>query len=87
MNLLFISGPEILMVLFLVLLFFGAKAIPEVAKMMGKGYREFKKATDDIKKEFDNYSSDISKEIKDVSSTVKKGADSVSKNIDKLKGK
>ncbi len=36
---LFISGGEIVLVMMLALLFFGAKAIPDIAKTLGKGMR------------------------------------------------
>ncbi|NHB69470.1 Sec-independent protein translocase subunit TatA/TatB [Perlabentimonas gracilis] len=49
--LLFIGGTEIILIVFVVLLLFGSKKIPEVARAIGKGYREFQKATDDIKRE------------------------------------
>jgi len=49
--LLFISGPEIIVILLIVVMLFGAKKIPELAQGLGKGMKEFKKATDDIKKE------------------------------------
>ena len=42
-------GPqEIIVILLIVLLLFGAKKIPEVARGLGKGIREFKKAAKDI---------------------------------------
>ncbi|WP_412063667.1 twin-arginine translocase TatA/TatE family subunit [Rubrivirga sp. IMCC45206] len=45
-------GPfEILAILLVVLLLFGAKRIPEIARGLGKGIREFKDATNDIKHE------------------------------------
>ena len=59
--LLFISGGEIFLVFLFALIFFGADRIPELAKGLGKGVREFKKAADDIKKEFAN--SDLSKDV------------------------
>ena len=47
-------GPfEILLILLAVLLLFGAKRIPELARGLGKGIREFKDATNDIRQEFD----------------------------------
>jgi sec-independent protein translocase protein TatA len=49
--LLFIGGPEIFVVIIVVLMLFGAKKIPELAQGLGKGMKEFKKATDDIKQE------------------------------------
>lgn len=39
------SGPELILVLFVLVLLFGAKKIPELASGLGKGIREFKKAT------------------------------------------
>ncbi len=45
-------GPfEIIAILLVVLLLFGAKRIPEIARGLGKGIREFKDATNDIKQE------------------------------------
>ena len=49
---LFISGQEIFIIMVIALILFGAKKIPDIAKGLGKGMREFRKATDDIKKEF-----------------------------------
>ncbi len=42
---------EILVILFIVLLLFGAKRLPELAKGLGHGLREFKKATSEIQDE------------------------------------
>ena len=39
------SGPELLIIVFVILLLFGAKKLPELASGLGKGIREFKKAT------------------------------------------
>jgi len=39
---------EILLVLIIILIFFGAKRIPELMKAMGQGVKEFKKAAKDI---------------------------------------
>jgi sec-independent protein translocase protein TatA len=49
--LLFIGGPEILIILLFVVLFFGANKIPELAKGLGKAMRELKDASNEIKKE------------------------------------
>ncbi len=73
---LFISGGEIFIILLAILIFFGADKIPEFARMMGKGVREFKKATDDIKRELNESSSGVMDDIKsirdDLSSTIDK---------------
>ena len=42
---------EILIILFIILLLFGAKKLPELARGLGKGIKEFKKASKDIKEE------------------------------------
>ncbi|MCD6565913.1 MAG: twin-arginine translocase TatA/TatE family subunit [Bacteroidales bacterium] len=62
-HLLFISGQEIFIVMIVVLLLFGAKKIPEIAKGLGKGMREFRKATDDIKREINDQSREIKQDI------------------------
>ncbi len=45
-------GPfEIIIIFLVILLIFGAKRIPEIARGLGKGIREFKSATSEIGKE------------------------------------
>ena len=58
---------EILVILFIVLLLFGAKRLPELAKWLGQGMREFKKATSEIQEEFESAANtvDPSKSVKD----------------------
>jgi sec-independent protein translocase protein TatA len=46
-----LGGSEIFLVLLAVLLLFGAKKIPELAKGLGKGIREFKDATQGVQDE------------------------------------
>ncbi|OVE79418.1 Sec-independent protein translocase TatA [bacterium I07] len=47
-----IGMPELLIILLVVLLLFGAKRLPELAKGLGKGIREFKDATKHVEEEF-----------------------------------
>ena len=47
--------PEILLILLVVLLVFGAKRIPEIARALGKASLEFKKAKSEIQKETDSF--------------------------------
>ena len=49
--LLFIGTPEILVILLFIVIFFGSKKIPELAKGLGKAMREVKDASNEIKKE------------------------------------
>ena len=46
-----IGTPEILIILLIILVFFGAKKIPELAQGLGKGIREFRKAAKDIQED------------------------------------
>jgi sec-independent protein translocase protein TatA len=52
--LLFIGGTEIVFIVIAVLMLFGAKKIPEIARALGKGFREFQNATDEIKREIES---------------------------------
>ncbi len=47
-----LGGQELLLILFIVLLFFGPSKLPELARGLGKGMREFKKAQADLENEF-----------------------------------
>ena len=46
-----IGGPELLVIFLVILLLFGAKKIPELARGIGKGMGEFKKAKEDFEDE------------------------------------
>ena len=48
----FLGGWEIVLILAVVLLLFGAKKLPELAKGLGKGINEFKKASSEVTEEF-----------------------------------
>jgi len=43
-----LGGGEIILILAIVLILFGAKKLPELAKGLGQGIKEFKKATDHV---------------------------------------
>ncbi len=62
----FISGSEIIIVFVIVLLLFGADKIPEIARGMGKGMREFRKITGELKNEFKESTSGFSDDLKDI---------------------
>jgi sec-independent protein translocase protein TatA len=61
--LLFIGGPEIIIVLLFIVMFFGSKKIPELAKGLGKAMREMKDASNDIKKEIRESASSIKDDL------------------------
>jgi len=51
---LFIGGPEIIVIGLIVVMLFGADKIPEIARGLGKGMRQLKDATNDIKREIND---------------------------------
>jgi sec-independent protein translocase protein TatA len=67
---LFIGGPEIFIIILIVVMVFGADKIPEIARGLGKGIRQVKDATNDIKKEINDSAkgqgldTDLTKDIK-----------------------
>ena len=48
-----IGGSELMLIMVGILLFFGANKIPELARGLGKGIREFKDASTEIRREFE----------------------------------
>ena len=54
-----IGGPELFLILLIIIIFFGPKKLPEIMKGLGQGIREFRKAARDIQEEVD-------KEVKQV---------------------
>lgn len=66
----FISGGELVVVFLVVLLLFGAKSIPDIAKSIGKGMREFRKVSGDISNEINNH--DVREAFNDTAREVNK---------------
>jgi len=70
--LLFIGGPEIIIILIIAIMLFGSKKLPEVARNLGKGMNELKKAKNEIKKGLLEGDDDIINEVKDFKKKVDK---------------
>lgn len=49
-----IGGPEFILILFVALLLFGGNKLPELARGLGKGIRDFKDASEGVKREIHN---------------------------------
>ena len=93
---LFISGAEIFFIMFVAVMVFGADKIPEIARGLGKGMRQLKDATDDIKNEIQKSAekqgidTSFTNDIRDSIDNVKQSIDSsftndVKKGIDVVK--
>jgi sec-independent protein translocase protein TatA len=67
-----IGTTEIIIIVFVILLLFGAKKIPELARGIGKGIKEFKSATKEIKSGVDDEKKELNKLISDEDTDTKK---------------
>src|ERR1700712_1565514 len=49
-----IGGPEMILIVFVALLLFGGEKLPQIARGLGKGIRDFKDASEGVKREINN---------------------------------
>jgi sec-independent protein translocase protein TatA len=82
---LFISGQEIVIIAIAVLILFGSKRIPEMARGLGKGMREFRKAADDIKRELNQSAPDIKRGLEDIGKNIKDSTEELKNDFTKFK--
>ena len=81
------SGMEIFIIFFFILIFFGAESIPKMARQLGKIMYQVKNATDDIKRDIKESTDNIKKEVLDQSEganpikDIKEGIDDTIKDI------
>ncbi len=61
---------EMLVIFIVALLVFGPKKLPELGKSLGKGIREFRKATDELKSSWDEQVKDIQAPLNDVKKDI-----------------
>ena len=59
-----IGMPELIIILLIVLLLFGAKKIPELMSGLGKGVKSFKKGMKEVEDEIEKIDTDISDDTK-----------------------
>lgn len=78
-----ISGGEIFIILLVVFIIFGPDKIPEIARWLGKGVNEIKKATSDIRDEIDRET----KDIRDSAGRLKEDFEKETSDLQNLGGK
>lgn len=87
---LFISGAEIGFIIFIILMVFGADKVPEIARGLGKGMRQIRNATDDIKTEITKSAQkqglDFNDISKDITGDITKEIEQVKEDIEEMKG-
>ena len=83
----FIGGAELVFVFFVILLVFGADKVPDIARTLGKGMRQVRNATQDIKSEIEKSAEkqgldteQIKQDLKEVKDEVEDIAGSVKRN-------
>ena len=64
-----------MLILIVVLIFFGSKKIPELARGLGKGMREFKDASNSIRNEITRETQSITQDVRKVAQEIKEHAD------------
>ena len=76
---------ELLIIFVIALLVFGPKKLPELGKSLGKGLREFKKATEDLKSTWEDQMKEVEQPLKDtakdIESTSKEVTNSFSSDL------
>lgn len=82
---LFIGTPEIFVIILIVVMLFGAKRIPEIARGLGQGMRQVKDATNDIKREI-NESAKREGIDTDIAQDINKEINEMKDNIDDFTG-
>ena len=60
-----LGAPEIILIILAILILFGAKKIPELAKGIGKGMKEFKKAVKEVEEDINLDDTNDKKETDD----------------------
>lgn len=66
-----VSGGEITVIILFILIFFGSKKIPELARGLGKGMREFQDASNSIRREIQSEANKIKDEVSKVQTQVR----------------
>lgn len=85
---LFIGGSEVIFIVFVVVLIFGADKVPEIARGLARGLRMIKDATNDIKteitksadEEFEKEGSQIKEDLKKVKEDIEEITGSIKRN-------
>ena len=62
-HLLFIGGVEVVIIMLVVVMLFGSKKIPELARGLARGLREMKDASDEIKREIRSTATSVKEEV------------------------
>ena len=76
-----IGVPELLVILVVALIVLGPKRLPDVARTLGKGLAEFRKATSDLTDELRSAQTMIEKEARDTERAARQATAGVKPNL------
>ncbi|MFN7013660.1 MAG: twin-arginine translocase TatA/TatE family subunit [Bacteroidia bacterium] len=77
-----LGGGEVVLILLVFIMFFGAKSIPGIARGLGKGIREFKNATGAIQREINQSINDAERQAMDLGDTIQKPLNTIENKPD-----
>jgi TatA/E family protein of Tat protein translocase len=72
---------ELILIFVIALLVFGPKKLPELGKSLGKGLKEFKKATEELKSNWDEQLKDVEKSVNEVKTTVTDATEDIKTDV------
>ena len=78
-----IAGSEILLILVFVLIFFGSKSIPTLARTFGKTIRQIKDATEDVQNEIKKSGMNIKKDL-NLTSIIEETKNDIQRPLDQM---
>ena len=78
-----IAGSEVLLILVFILIFFGSKSIPTLAKTLGKTMRQIKEASSDIQNEIKKSGGDIKKDL-NLTGILQETAEDLKRPLDQM---
>lgn len=82
------GGSEIIFILLIVVMLFGADKVPELARGLGKGMRQLRDATNEVKREINQsaYKKDIDSSVSSISKDIKAEVDKLKENVEEYTG-
>jgi len=67
-----LGGGEVILIIFVILLLFGGKGLPNIARTLGKGVREFKDAASGLQKDIRESTGGITEQVNEQIQEIKK---------------
>ena len=76
-----LSWGEMALIFLVALLVFGPRKLPELGRTLGKGLREFKKASDDLKSQWDDHMREAEAPVQDLKHSIREVREDVEASV------